>query len=173
MDALGIPSPWDLATGLTIWAIAPIIRGMGEEATGKCESCNCAALRQAARHVTRLYDEALAPIGLGANQYSILATLERVGTRTVQELAACLVMDRSTLGHLLRPLEGRRLVRVDVSERDGRRRVIVATSTGKGLVAEGRPLWARAQRRFEKAVGADAAQELRIILKRVATADFR
>ena len=146
---------------------------MGDEAAGKCESCNCAALRQAARHVTRLYDEALAPIGLGANQYSILATLERVGPRTVQELAACLVMDRSTLGHLLRPLEGRRLVRVEASERDGRRRVVVATSTGKGLVAEGRPLWTRAQRRYEKAVGTHAAQELRIILKRVATADFR
>jgi len=41
------------------------------------EICNCAALRQAARHVTRFYDEALAPTGLGVNQFSILARLSR------------------------------------------------------------------------------------------------
>jgi DNA-binding MarR family transcriptional regulator len=136
------------------------------------EACNCVALRQAARHVTRLYDEALAPTGLGANQYSILATLERVGPSTVQELAACLVMDRSTLGHLLRPLETRRLVTLDVSEDDGRRRVIAPTAAGKAAVAKGGRLWAQAQRRFERAVGAGAAEELRTFLKRVATADF-
>jgi DNA-binding MarR family transcriptional regulator len=148
------------------------MRPVNGDAGSKCESCNCAALRQAARHVTRLYDEALAPIDLGANQYSILATLQRVGPRTVQQLAACLVMDRSTLGHLLRPLEGRRLVRLQMSERDGRRRVVVATPAGKALVTEGRPLWAKAQRRFERAVGMDVAQGLRTLLKRVATADF-
>ena len=69
------------------------------------EVCNCAALRQAARRVTKLYDDALAPIGLGANQFSILARLSLVGPRTIQDLARLLVMDRSTLGHLLRPLE--------------------------------------------------------------------
>src|SRR6516225_838484 len=37
------------------------------------EICNCAALRQATRHVTKLYDDALAPLGLGVNQFSILA----------------------------------------------------------------------------------------------------
>ena len=136
------------------------------------EACNCAALRQAARHVTRLYDDALAPTRLGANQYSILATLERVGPSTVQDLAACLVMDRSTLGHLLRPLQARRLVTLEVSEDDGRRRVIAPTAAGKAAVAKGRPLWASAQRRFERAVGGGAAAELRTFLKRVATADF-
>src|SRR5437762_6318726 len=68
------------------------------------EICNCAALRQAARRVTRLYDDALAPTGLGLNQFSILARLSLVGPSTIQDLARLLIMDRSTLGHLLRPL---------------------------------------------------------------------
>ncbi len=80
------------------------------------EVCNCAALRQAARRVTRLYDEALAPTGLGANQYSILVRLSG-GPSTIQELAQRLVMDRSTLGHLLRPLEKRGLVRTQPCHR--------------------------------------------------------
>src|SRR5207248_6589362 len=75
-------------------AIARIMAAMGRSGlrarsrTGAggaadCATCNCAALRQAARHVTRLYDDALAPLGLGANQYSILSTLEGVGASAI------------------------------------------------------------------------------------------
>jgi DNA-binding MarR family transcriptional regulator len=136
------------------------------------EICNCAALRQAARRVTRLYDDALAPIGLGVNQFSILARLSIVGPSTIQDLARLLVMDRSTLGHLLRPLEKRGFVRLDVSEEDRRSRMIALTETGKAAVAKARPRWAAAQRRFESTFGKEAALELRNVLKEIATADF-
>src|SRR6202007_589648 len=94
------------------------------------EICNCGALRQAARRVTKLYDDALAPIGLGINQYSILARLNRVGPSTIQNLARLLVMDRSTLGHLLRPLEKRGFVKLKVSEQDRPRRIDAQKQTG-------------------------------------------
>jgi DNA-binding MarR family transcriptional regulator len=136
------------------------------------EICNCAALRQAARHVTRLYDEALAPTGLGVNQFSILARLSRVGRSTIQDLAGLLVMDRSTLGHLLRPLEKRGFVKLEVSERDRRSRTIALTQAGKAAAAKARPRWAAAQRRFESTFGREAALELRTVLKEVATAEF-
>jgi len=97
----------------------------------KPEICNGAALRQAARHVTRLYDDALAPIGIGLNQFSALARMSRVGPSPVQELARHLVMDRSTLGHLLRPLEVRGLVRLRVSKEDRRGRVVMLTAAGR------------------------------------------
>src|SRR5258708_11260887 len=106
----------------------------------EAEICNCGALRQAARRVTKLYDDALAPTGLGVNQYSILARLSHVGPSTIQDLARLLVMDRSTLGHLLRPLEKRGLVRLDVSVEDGRSRVTTLTRAGRALIAKGRPL---------------------------------
>jgi DNA-binding MarR family transcriptional regulator len=136
------------------------------------EVCNCSALRQAARRVTRLYDDALAPTGLGVNQFSVLARLGRVGPGAIQDLARLLVMDRSTLGHLLRPLENRGLVRIGVSEQDGRGRVISLTPAGRAAVARGRPLWARAQRRFASAFGEKGSIALRAVLKQVATADF-
>ena len=136
------------------------------------EVCNCSALRQAARRVTRLYDDALAPMGLGVNQYSILARLARVGPSTIQDLARLLVMDRSTLGHLLRPLEKRGVVRLRVSEQDGRSRVAALTPAGRAAVAKGRPLWEQAQRRFASAFGAKSAVDLRTVLKQVAMADF-
>ena len=136
------------------------------------EICNFAALRQAARRVTKLYDDALAPIGLGANQFSILARLSLVGPSTIQDLAGLLVMDRSTLGHLLRPLEKRGLVKLAISERDRRSRMVALTPAGKAVVAKGRPRWAAAQRQFESTFGKEAALELRAVLKEIATAGF-
>ncbi len=136
------------------------------------ESCSCSALRQAARHVTKLYDEALAPVGLGLNQYSILSKLHRFGPKILQELAALLVMDRSTLGHLLRPLEKRGLVTLGVSEQDRRSRVIALTEAGAALMQQARPLWATAERRFEQGFGAEDASDLRTVLRRVTAVDF-
>jgi DNA-binding MarR family transcriptional regulator len=122
------------------------------------EICNCAALRQATRRVTRLYDDALAPVGLGVNQFSILARL--------------LVMDRSTLGHLLRPLEKRGFVKLEVSERDRRSRLVALTRAGKAAVDKARPRWAAAQRRFESTFGKEIALEFRTVLKEIATAEY-
>jgi DNA-binding MarR family transcriptional regulator len=136
------------------------------------ELCNCTALRQTARHVSRLYDKALAPVGLGVNQYAILAKLDRAGPKAIQDLAQQLVMDRSTLGHLLRPLEKRGLVTLVVVDTDRRSRSITLTEEGRALVAEARPLWLQAQDRFEAAFGGEAAQDLRAILKRLATTGF-
>lgn len=136
------------------------------------EICNCGALRQAARRVTKLYDDALAPIGLGVNQYSILSRLNRTGASTIQDLARLLVMDRSTLGHLLRPLEKRGFVKLEVPEQDRRSRMVALTEAGKAAVAKARPLWAAAQRRFERTFDRDAALELRTVLKKIAAAKF-
>jgi DNA-binding MarR family transcriptional regulator len=136
------------------------------------EICNCAALRQAARRVTKLYDNALVPVGLGLNQFSILARLSLVGPSTIQDLARLLVMDRSTLGHLLRPLEKRGLVKLEISERDRRSRMVALTQAGEAAVAKGRPRWAAAQSQFESTFGREAALELRTVLGEIATAEF-
>jgi DNA-binding MarR family transcriptional regulator len=136
------------------------------------EICNCAALRQAARRVTKLYDNALAPTGLGVNQFSILARLSLVGPSTIQDLARLLVMDRSTLGHLLGPLEKRGFVQLEVSEQDRRSRLVALTQAGKAAVDKARPRWAAAQRRFESTFGKEASLEFRTVLKEIATAEY-
>jgi DNA-binding MarR family transcriptional regulator len=135
--------------------------------------CSCSALRQASRHVTRLYDEALAPIGLGLNQYSILANLQRLGTPAIQDLAHHLVMDRSTLGHLLRPLESRGLVSMMAAPNDRRLRLITLSPAGIVLMEQARPLWAKAQSHFEDVFGPANATTLYAALKQVTAADFR
>lgn len=135
------------------------------------ERCLCTALRQAARRVSQHYDAALDTLGVSTNQFAILRRLERHGGAPIQELAASLVMDRSTLGHLLRPLEQRDFVRLAAPASDRRRREVHLTLAGAALIEQGRPLWQIAQERFEDAFGADEAAALRGHLRRVCTTD--
>jgi DNA-binding MarR family transcriptional regulator len=136
------------------------------------EICSCAALRQAARHVTRLYDDALAPTQLSLNQYSILAKLDRFGANVLQDLARILVMDRSTLGHLIRPLEQRGLIAIGMAAQDRRHRIISITPAGADLLERARTLWAGAEQRFGEAFGPDAAANLRLLLKQVTVTEL-
>ena len=92
--------------------------------------CNCLALRQAARHVTQFYDQFLAPSGLRATQYSILARLQRKGPMTINALAAELVMDRTTLGRNILPLERDGLIAVGPGKSDRRSKELRLTGAG-------------------------------------------
>src|SRR6266851_8021847 len=76
------------------------------------EDCNCFAVRSAARHVTQLYDQLLAPAGLRVTQFSILAKLKRLGPLTINALADEMVMDRTTLGRNVLPLQREGLIAI-------------------------------------------------------------
>src|SRR5881398_2269509 len=91
--------------------------------------CNCQALRQAARHVSQIYDSHLAGAGLKTSQYSILAKLGRLGPLSINELAKLMVMDRTRLGRAVRPLERDKLLRIEADD-DARRRKLKLTPTG-------------------------------------------
>ena len=131
------------------------------------ETCNCLAMRQAARQITQMYDVALAAVGLRATQYSVLNRLDRLGPSCVQDLADALVLDRSTLGHNLRPLERDGFVRLATERGDRRTRRLELTASGKAKLDAARPLWRAAQARFEASYGKADAKDLRTALRRV------
>src|SRR5579883_1947138 len=83
---------------------------MAAETPIRPEFCNCLALRQAARHVSQFYDQLLAPSGLRTTQFSILGKLRHLGPLTINALAKELVMDRTTLGRNILPLEREGLI---------------------------------------------------------------
>ncbi|HEY4080539.1 MAG TPA: MarR family transcriptional regulator [Burkholderiaceae bacterium] len=132
--------------------------------------CCGTALRKASRRVTQLYDEALAPIGLRSTQYSILVELGRRSREapSLQTLADALVMDRSALGHTLRPLERDGLLEMQQGEDDRRQRRVVLTAQGQAVLASARPLWLKAQDRFCKVLGEQDAALLRATLLGIA-----
>ena len=133
-------------------------------------NCNCTALRKATRRLSHFYDSVLAPAGLKSTQYSILSEISRRADTppTMRELADALVMDRSTLGHNLRPLERDQLVALESAETDRRIKHVVLTRKGRAAFAESKKLWCTAQAHFEATFGITKAAELRGILLGIA-----
>src|ERR1700730_14855375 len=119
-------------------------------------ACTCGSLRKASRRVSQFYDSALAPIGIKSTQYSILAELERSGRNrgiSMCDLADAMVMDRSTLGHNLRPLQRENLLLLRLSVDDRRKRLVLLTQKGKTTLQQARLLWRTAEGRFEEVFG--------------------
>ncbi len=140
-----------------------------ESAELKPEICSCLALRQAARVVTQLYDQHLTASGLRTTQYSILSKLNRLGPMTINTLAAELVMDRTTLGRNILPLERDGMVRVRQNAADARSRDLELTAKGARRLRAARTRWLEAQKHFDAAFGGENAAELRSLLKTVVT----
>jgi DNA-binding MarR family transcriptional regulator len=133
--------------------------------------CTCGSLRKASRRISQFYDSALTPVGIKSTQYSILSEVERgsvAGAVTMCELAAAMVMDRSTLGHNLRPLQRDELLLLRLGQHDRRKRYVELTKKGRAVLRRARGLWRHAEGRFEKIFGKQHAAELRAVLLNIA-----
>ena len=145
---------------------------MSLDSSLKSEDCNCFVVRSAARHVTQLYDQFLAPVGLHVTQFSILAKLKRLGPMTINALAKEMVMDRTTLGRNVLPLGRDSLIKVEASATDGRAKELHLTKAGEKRLLAGREAWERAQARFDSRFGAKRAAEFRAMLHAVVASDL-
>jgi DNA-binding MarR family transcriptional regulator len=135
--------------------------------------CHCLAVRQAARHVTAFYDRFMAPFGMRSTQFSILAMLRRAGPLPINALAAALVMDRTTLGRNILPLQRGGLVTAVVGREDRRSRQLQLTPRGRARIAAARKGWIKAQAGFEAAFGKGRAGDLRAMLRLVSGSELR
>jgi DNA-binding MarR family transcriptional regulator len=138
----------------------------------KPEDCNCFMARSAARHVTQLYDRFLAPVGLHVTQFSILTKLKRLGPMTINGMAKEMVMDRTTLGRNVLPLERDGLIKIEASANDGRAKELHLTKAGEKRLLAGREAWTQAQARFDDRFGAKRAADFRTMLRAVVASDF-
>lgn len=145
---------------------------MASDASLRFDQCNCFAIRQAARHMTQFYDHFLAPTGLRSTQFTILAKLQARGPLSVNGLAEQLVMDRTTLGRNIQPLEREGLIEIAPSSEDRRAKEIRLSKAGIARLRTAAPAWAEAQSRFEAAFGRKRSANLRDILNEVVASDL-
>ena len=127
-------------------------KGQGTMNIKTVRTCACFNLRKAARAVTQLYDEVLAPSGLRGTQFSVLAVIAAAGPATMTDLADTLVMDRTTLTRNLKPLLGRGLVERGEGE-DRRQRPIAITAAGREALDQALPPREKAQARIAGGLG--------------------
>ena len=140
-----------------------------EDLMAAATSCACGNLRKAARAVSRRYDDALKPAGIGIGQYSMLVAIALYGSATISQLAQELVMDRTTLTRDLKLLQRDGLAQIVVGT-DQRTRVVSLTAAGSAVLLRALPLWQEVQQQVMAQLGVVRWQTLHSNLGTVVSA---
>jgi len=107
-------------------------------------NCQCYKLRKAARIVTRIYNDALRPVGIKANQCTTLIAVSLMGPVSITNIADNLGMERTTVTRNLAPLVKAGFIKIESGH--GRTRNVLITPKGKAIIKKAKPVWADAQR---------------------------
>jgi DNA-binding MarR family transcriptional regulator len=111
--------------------------------------CYCTQFRRASNALTRVYDDALRPVGLRITQLSVLRALARLGQATSTQLAQELSLDRTTISRNVKLLIDANWIDV-VEAEDKRERLMSLNRAGLKMIASATPFWLRAQETVEK-----------------------
>lgn len=114
--------------------------------------CVCGRLRRASRALTRIYDEALEPVGLTVTQFAVLRTLARTERPTLAELAEATAHEKSALWRILQPLVRKAWVEAAAAEGERGQRLAL-TPAGWSKLEEATPHWSTAKARVSAALG--------------------
>lgn len=119
-------------------------------------ACLATRVRQLSRIVTRIYDDAMRPLGITASQYTLLAQLAARDGITAVEIGHVLDIEKSTLSRNLKRLLA--LGHIVMDPPAGRRgRGLHLAAAGRDVLKKAYPIWRAAQERTSAALGADTA----------------
>jgi DNA-binding MarR family transcriptional regulator len=122
-------------------------------------SCLATRLRLATRIITKVYDDALRPFGLTANQMSLLAMAAGCEIMRQAEVSSVLQMENSTLSRNLDRMRTNGWFE-KVAAADARVHSLRLTDSGKALFERAMPAWRVAQRRAQKLLGESGVKAL-------------
>lgn len=132
--------------------------------------CIAVRLRMLNRVITRIYDDALRPLGLRSTQLNILVATARLGVARPADLCDGLQIESSTLSRNVERMKTNDWLEV-VDDADGRAQPIRLTRKGRGLLERARPKWDTAQAEVKKLLGKDALNTIDEAAKRVRRAN--
>ena len=131
-------------------------------------TCLCRRVQRASRQVGRQFDDAFRPIGINNWQFTMLMTLAARASRTVNQIAAELGMDRTTTTKNLRPLERRGLIEIRTDDKDARVRRISLTESGDQVLAAALKQWQAVNDRITATLTPPQLETLRAALEAIA-----
>ena len=129
------------------------------EAAEVVRACIATRLRMANRVITRVYDDALRPLGLTVTQLSMLVVAEDRGLIRQSEVGAQLQLDDSTLSRNLQRMRANGWLEEAV-ESDARVNTHRLTDSGRALLERVMPAWRDAQQRAHELLGEAGIQAL-------------
>ncbi|MGL4395162.1 MAG: MarR family winged helix-turn-helix transcriptional regulator [Hyphomicrobium sp.] len=123
------------------------------------ETCLATRVRQLSRIITRVYDDALRPLGITASQYTLLAQLASRDGITAVEIGHDLDIEKSTLSRNLKRLLA--LGHIIMDPPAGRRgRGLHLTPKGQAVLKDAYPIWLDAQKKTVGVMGSDSRSVL-------------
>ncbi|MEM1241217.1 MAG: MarR family winged helix-turn-helix transcriptional regulator [Cyanobacteria bacterium P01_H01_bin.26] len=126
-----------------------------EIARQMANDCIARRLRQLNRMVTRLYDEALRPVGLTTNQLNILATIVSRGPIPPGQLGKMLGMEKSTVSRTVERMYNHGWIDIGPGK-DRRSQSLKATPQGRQLLLKAAPVWHELQASVLDSAGENA-----------------
>ena len=122
-------------------------------------SCLATRVRQLSRIITRVYDDAMRPLGITASQYTLLAQLASRDGITAVEIGHDLDIEKSTLSRNLKRLLA--LGHIIMDPPAGRRgRGLHLTPKGQAVLKDAYPIWQAAQGRAVGVMGDESRSVL-------------
>jgi DNA-binding MarR family transcriptional regulator len=132
---------------------------IGDIAETTAGACLATRVRQLSRIITRVYDDAMRPLGITASQYTLLAQLAARDSITAVEIGHELDIEKSTLSRNLKRLLV--LGHIIMDPPAGRRgRGLHLTPKGQAILKDAFPIWQDAQTRAVSAMGAESRNVL-------------
>jgi len=136
---------------------------MSQIAEQTASECLATRVRQLSRIITRVYDDAMRPLGITASQYTLLAQLASRDGITAVEIGHELDIEKSTLSRNLKRLLALGLIVMDPPA--GRRgRGLHLTPKGQAVLKEAFPVWTEAQSRAVAVLGTGSRAALDALL---------
>ena len=112
------------------------------------------------RVLSRLFYDSLAPLGVRANQLTVLALLGAMGGLRAADVARYLGMDKSTVSRGLALMRARGWIEESAGLTKGLRRLNV-TAEGHRLLHDTLPLWRSAVKGARETLGEESVEALR------------
>lgn len=132
---------------------------ISEIAETTAASCISTRVRQLSRIITRVYDDALRPLGITASQFTLLTQLAQQDGITAVEIGHSLDIEKSTLSRNLKRLLALGLLTMDPPA--GRRgRGLHLTPKGQDVIQKAYPVWKDAQTRAVRVMGPESRSTL-------------
>ena len=140
---------------------APDISTIAEETSSGCLATR---VRQLSRIITRVYDDAMRPLGITGSQFTLLTQLGQQDGITAVEIGFTLDIEKSTLSRNLKRLLALGLIEMDPPA--GRRgRGLHLTPKGQAMIKDAYPIWNSAQQRALNMLGHDCRGTLDNLLQ--------
>ncbi|MDC0935111.1 MarR family winged helix-turn-helix transcriptional regulator [Pirellulales bacterium] len=128
--------------------------------------CLAVRLRILNRVVTKIYDDALRPLGVKTSQLNILVVTAKLGLARPAEVCERLQMDTSTLSRNVERIMAKDWLEV-VEDEDGRAQPFRLTTKGRRLLERAMPAWEKAQEQVKKLIGVDTLASIDAAVQRI------